>query len=93
VDDGHLEITNITVEPRIRPLTLGRKNALFAGSDEGPRRSTITYWLIETAHFKDVDLEAWLADVIARIADHLINQIDDLLPWKWQIKISHAVAV
>ena len=46
------------------------------------------YTLIETARFNDVDPEAWLADVIARIADHPINQIDDLLPWKWQREMS-----
>jgi len=64
-----------------RPLTLGRKNYLFAGSDEGGRRAAIMYTLIETARFNDGDPEAWLADVIARIADHPINRIDELLPW------------
>jgi transposase len=50
------------------------------------------YTLIETARSNDVDPEAWLADVIARIADHPINQIDDLLPWKWRRQMSQAVA-
>lgn len=60
-----------------------RKNDLFAGSDEGGHRAAIIYTLIETARLNDIDPEAWLADVIARIADHPINRIDDLLPWKW----------
>ncbi len=50
------------------------------------------YTLIETARFNDVDPEAWLADVIARIADHPINRIDDLLPWKWKREMSQAAA-
>ena len=92
VDDGRLEMTNNAAERAIRPLTLGRKNYLFAGSDEGGRRAAIMYTLIETARFNDVDPEAWLADVIARIADHPINQIDDLLPWKWRRETPQAVA-
>lgn len=85
-------MTNNAAERAIRPLTLGRKNYLFAGSDEGGGRAAIMYTLIETARFNDVDPEAWLADVIARIADHPINQIDDLLPWKWRRGTSQAVA-
>ncbi len=92
VDDGCLEMTNNAAERAVRPLTLGRKNYLFAGSDEGGRRAAIMYTLIETARFNDVNPEAWLADVIARIADHPINQIDDLLPWKWRREMSQAVA-
>jgi transposase len=92
VDDGRLEMTNNAAERAIRPLTLGRKNYLFAGSDEGGRRAAIIYTLIETARFNDVDPEAWLADVIARIADHPINQIDELLPWKWRPQTPQAVA-
>lgn len=92
VDDGRLEMTNNAAEPAIRPLTLGRKNYLFAGSDEGGRRAAIMYTLIETARFNGVDPEAWLADVIAPIADHPINQLDELLPWKWRRETSQAVA-
>ena len=61
-------------ERAIRLLTLGRKNYLFAGSDDGGRRAAIMYTLIETARFNDIDPEAWLADIIARIADHPINR-------------------
>ena len=69
-------------ERAIRPLALGRKNYLFAGSAAGGRRAAILYTLIETCRLNDVDPEAWLADVVARIADHPINRLDDLLPWK-----------
>ena len=83
VDDGRLEMSNNAAERAIRPLALGRKNYLFAGSDAGGRRAAIMYTLIETAKLNDLDPEAWLTDVIARIADHPINHIDDLLPWNW----------
>jgi transposase len=84
VDDGRLEMSNNAAERAIRPLALGRKNYLFAGSDEGGRRAATIYTLIESARLNDIDPEAWLADVVARIADHPINRIDDLLPWRWQ---------
>jgi len=64
-------------------MVLGRKNYLFAGSDEGGRRAAIIYTLIETARLNDIDPEAWLGDVISRIADHPNTKIDELLPWKW----------
>ena len=76
-------MTNNAAERAIRPLALGRKNYLFAGSDAGGRRDAILYTLIETCRLNDIDPESWLADVIARIADHPINRLDDLLPWKW----------
>lgn len=83
LDDGRLEISNNAAERAIRPLMLGRKNYLFAGSDAGGRRAAILYTLIETARFNGIDPEAWLADVIARIADHPISRIDGMLPWAW----------
>ena len=92
VDDGRLEMTNNAAERAIRPLALGRKNYLFAGSDAGGRRAAILYTLIETAKMNDIDPEAWLADVIARIADHPINRLDDLLPWKWKLHAETAAS-
>jgi transposase len=92
IDDGRLEMSNNAAERAIRPLALGRKNYLFAGSDEGGRRAAILYTLIETARLNDVDPEAWLADVIGRIADHPINRVDDLVPWKWTATGSQAIA-
>ncbi|PZO00979.1 MAG: IS66 family transposase [Hyphomicrobiales bacterium] len=83
LDDGRLEISNNAAERAIRPLTLGRKNYLFAGSDAGGKRAAILYTLIETARFNGIDPEAWLTDVIARIADHPNSRIDEMLPWPW----------
>jgi transposase len=81
--DGRLEMTNNAAERAIRPLALGRKNYLFAGSDSGGRRAAILYTLIQTAALNGLDPEAYLRHVLARIADHPINRIDDLLPWAW----------
>ena len=81
--DGRLEMTNNAAERAIRPFALGRKNYLFAGSDAGGRRAAILYTLIQTATLNGLDPEAWLRDVLARIADHPINRIDQLLPWNW----------
>ncbi|WP_173984721.1 IS66 family transposase [Magnetospirillum sp. SS-4] len=81
LDDGRLEMTNNAAERAIRPLTLGRKNWLFAGSDAGGDRAAVLYTLIETAKLNGRDPEAYLRDVIGRIADHPINRIADLLPW------------
>jgi transposase len=84
VDDGHLEMSNNAAERAIRPIALGRKNFLFAGSDAGGRRAAIMYTLIESCKLNEIDPEAWLTFVIERIADHPINRIDELLPWNWR---------
>jgi transposase len=84
--DGRLEMTNNAAERAIRPLALGRKNWLFAGSDTGGDRAAIMYTLIETAKMNDLNPEAYLRDIIARIADHHINKIDQLLPWNYIVK-------
>jgi transposase len=81
--DGRLEMTNNAAERAIRPLALGRKNYLFAGSDSGGRRAAILYTLVQTAVLNGLDPEAYLRAVLARIAEHPINRIDDLLPWAW----------
>ncbi len=84
VDDGRLEMTNNAAERAIRPLALGRKNWLFAGSDEGGRRAAAVYTLIETAKMNGLDPLAYLTRVLTRIADHPVNvnRVDELLPWK-----------
>ena len=82
----------LTAQPSPAALALGRKNYLFAGSDEGGRRAAVMYTLIETARLNDVDPEAWLGDVIGRIADHSNAKIDELLPWKWSGAGSQAIA-
>jgi transposase len=90
--DGRLEMTNNSAERAIRPLALGRKNYLFAGSDSGGRRAATLYTLIQTAVLNGLDPEAWLRDVLAHIADHPINRIDDLLPWVWASSPATAAA-
>ena len=81
LDDGRLDMSNNAAERAIRPLTLGRKNWIFAGSDAGGDRAAAIYTLVETAKLNGLDPEAYLRDVIGRIADHPINRIADLLPW------------
>ncbi|MFT4133743.1 IS66 family transposase [Labrys sp. (in: a-proteobacteria)] len=83
IDDGTIEIDNNAAERAIRPIALGRKNWLFAGSDKGGERAAAVLSLIETAKLNGLDPEAYLRDVLARIADHPINKIDELLPWHW----------
>lgn len=84
LDDGRLEADNNIAENALRGIALGRKNYLFAGSDAGGERAAAMYTLIGTARLNDVNPEAWLTDVLARIADgHPINRIDKLLPWNW----------
>jgi transposase len=65
-------------------MAIGRKNYLFAGSDRGGERAAAMYSLIETAKLNGIDPEAYLRDVLARIADHPNNRIVELLPWNWQ---------
>jgi uncharacterized Ntn-hydrolase superfamily protein len=81
LDDGHLEISNNAAERAIRPLALGRKNWLFAGSDAGGDRAAAIYTLTETAKLNGLDPEAYLRDVLTRIADHPVNRVAELLPW------------
>jgi hypothetical protein len=81
--DGRLEMTNNAAERAIRPLALGRKNWLFAGSDTGGNRAAMMYTIIQTAKLNGLDPEAYLRDILTRIADHPINKIDQLLPWNW----------
>ena len=81
LDDGRLEIDNNAAERAIRPLALGRKNYLFAGSDAGGDRAAVIYSLIETAKLNGLDPEAYLRDVLARIADHPVNRVGEFLPW------------
>lgn len=83
LDNGFLELDNNTVERAIKPVTLGRKNWMFAGSERGGKAMAIAFTLIETAKLNGVDPQAWLSDVLSRIADHKINRIDELLPWNW----------
>jgi transposase len=92
LDDGRLEISNNAAENQIRPLKLGAKNWLFAGSDTGGIRAAAFYTIIRTAVLNGVELEAYLTDVIARIGSHPINRLTELLPWNWQPPATPSVA-
>ena len=83
LDDGRLCMSNNAAERELRAVAVGRRNWTFAGSDEGGRRAAAIYTLIATAKLNDVDPQAWLADVLARLPDHPAKRINDLLPWNW----------
>jgi transposase len=83
LDDGRICLTNNAAERQLRGIALGRKSWLFAGSDRGGERAAVMYTLIQTAKLNDIDPQAWLADVLARINDHKITDLAALLPWRW----------
>ena len=86
--DGRICLTNNAAERALRGVALGRKAWLFAGSDRGGERAAFMYTLIATAKLNDVDPQAWLADVLARIADTPQHRLADLLPWNWRQPIA-----
>ncbi|MFE1573695.1 IS66 family transposase [Comamonas odontotermitis] len=81
VDDGHLEAENNAAERALRAVALGRKNYLHFGSDRGGERAAAIYTLIGTCKLNEINPEAYLRHVLAHIADHPVNRIDELLPW------------
>jgi hypothetical protein len=81
-EDGRIEIDNNIAERSLRAVALGRKNYLFAGSDAGGERAAIIYSLLGTAKLNGIDPEGYLRYVLERIAEHPINRVDELLPWK-----------
>ncbi|QOZ66647.1 IS66 family transposase [Bradyrhizobium arachidis] len=84
LDDGRICLSNNAAERALRGIALGRKSWLFCGSDRGGDRAAMMYSLIVTAKMNDVDPQAWLADVLARIAAHPVQRLDELLPWNWR---------
>ena len=92
LEDGRICLSNNVAERAMRGVALGRRSWLFAGSDRGGQRAAAIYSLIVTAKLNDVDPQAWLADVLARIAGHPAHRIDELLPWNWQRQPAKLVA-
>ena len=83
IDDGRVEIDNNIAERAIRPIGIGRKNWLFAGSDKGGERIANILTIIETAKTHGHNPKDYLTDVLTRIKDHPIDRIQELLPWNW----------
>ena len=92
LDDGRICLTNNAAERALRGIALGRKAWLFAGSDRGGQRAAKMYSLIVTAKMNDIDPQAWLADVLARIADHPVQRLEELLPWHWKAQFVKTAA-
>ncbi|MBV6472820.1 MAG: hypothetical protein JPMHGGIA_01081 [Saprospiraceae bacterium] len=86
---GEGEIDNNLIENSIRPLALGRKNYLFAGSDDSAQRAAMVYSLFATCQLHDINPYDWLTDVFHRIKDHPINRIAELLPQNWNKSTVH----
>ncbi|MBR1156131.1 transposase, partial [Bradyrhizobium sp. JYMT SZCCT0428] len=84
LDDDRICLSNNAAERGVRGIALGRKSWLFCGSDRGGDRAAVMYSLIVTAKMNDVDPQAWLADVLTRIAAHPVQRLDELLPWNWR---------
>jgi len=84
LDDGRLCMSNNAAERALRCVAVGRKNWTFAGSDRGGCRAAAIYTLVETAKLNDIDPQAWLADVLARLPGHPAKRIHELLPWNWK---------
>jgi len=85
ITDVRLNIDNNPVENSIRPVALGRKNYLFAGSHEAAKRSGMLYSLLSTCKMHGIEPYAWLKEVLQRIADHPINKIQDMLPHRYKV--------
>lgn len=83
LEDGRVAIDNNAAERGMRPIGVGRRNWLFAGSDTGGETLARAMTIIETAKMNGLDPQAYLTDILDRIHDHKINQIDELLPWNW----------
>jgi transposase len=84
LEDGRICLSNNAAERALRGIALGRKSWLFAGSDRGGARAAAMYSMIVTAKMNDIDPQAWLADVLTRIAEHPVHRLDELLPWNWR---------
>lgn len=84
LEDGRVCLTNNAAERALRSVALGRRNWTFAGSQRGADRAAVMLTVITTCRLNDVDPKAWLADVLARIADYPVTRLHELLPWEWK---------
>ena len=91
LEDGRICLTNNAAERALRGIALGRKSWLFAGSERGGDRAAFMYSMIVTAKMNDIDPQAWLADVLARLPNTTASHVPDLLPWNWQ-QSEHQIA-
>jgi transposase len=92
LDDGRICLSNNAAERALRGIALGRRAWLFAGSDRGGERAAAMYTLIASAKLNDIDPQAWLGDVLGRIADHPASRLFELLPWHWKLRHDQAAA-
>jgi len=83
LENGRLELDNNTAERAVKPVAIGRKNWMFAGSERGGKAMAIAFTLIETAKLNNIDPQAWLTWVLGKIADHKITRLDELFPWRY----------
>jgi len=93
LEDGRVAIDNNVAERAVRPVATGRKNWLFAGSDAGGETPADAMTIIETAKMSGLNPEAYLADVLARINDHMNPKLDQILPWNWKSSAQPEVKV
>jgi hypothetical protein len=91
LNDGRIEIDNMIAERALRPVAIERRNYLFAGSDAGGERAAILYSLIATTRMNGMDPEAYLRYVLARISEHPVKRIEELLPWNVAGKLAPAL--
>ena len=92
IDDGRICLTNNAAERALRGFALGRRSWLFAGSERGADRAAVMATLIVTAKLNGVDPQAWLADVLARIAEHPARRLEEFLPWNWAAERARRIA-
>jgi transposase len=92
LDDGRLCMSNNAAERALRCIAVGRNNWTFAGSDAGGRRAAAIYTLVETAKLNDVDPQAWLTYVLARLQDYPAKRVAELLPWNWKLQLQQRAA-
>jgi hypothetical protein len=84
LESGYFQLDNNAIERQIRPIAVGRKNYLFAGSHQGAQNAAVMYSLIATCKLNKVNVFTWMHDVITRVPSHPISRIGDLLPHRWE---------